>query len=52
MTPLGFLPRVVFTLITFGVLVFVFALFQHWLETGLDEGPPDVHHEDETRRRP
>lgn len=40
MTPLGFLLRIVFGLIAFTGLVLVFALFQHWIETGLDDGPP------------
>jgi hypothetical protein len=36
-----FLLYVVFTLAGFVGLVFVFAIFQSWLEGGLDDGPPE-----------
>lgn len=41
MTWYRFLAYVVFTLIAFAGLVFVFAWFQGWLESELDDGPPE-----------
>lgn len=46
MTALDFLVRIVVGLLAFAGLVLLFAAFQHFLDTDLDDSPPEPPHGD------